>query len=37
MKKILLIGKFNNVVNEMNAFLAQFFHVQQMQGFWREC
>ncbi len=28
MKKILLIGKFNNVVNEMNAFLAQFFHVQ---------
>ncbi len=28
MKKILLIGKLNNVVKETNAFLAQFFHVQ---------
>lgn len=28
MKKILLVGKFNTVVQEMNRFLAQFFHVQ---------
>lgn len=28
MKKILLIGKLNNVVKEMNQFLSQFFHVQ---------
>lgn len=28
MKKILLIGKFNTVVNEMNQFLSQYFHVQ---------
>lgn len=28
MKKILLIGKLNNVVNETNQFLSQFFHVQ---------
>lgn len=28
MKKILLIGKLNNVVNEMNHFLSHFFHVQ---------
>ncbi len=28
MKKILLIGKLNNVVNETNKFLSQFFHVQ---------
>ncbi len=28
MKKILLIGKLNNVMKEMNKFLAQFFHVQ---------
>lgn len=27
-KKILLIGKFNNVVNETNQFLSQYFHVQ---------
>ena len=28
MKKILLIGKLNNVVRETNQFLAQYFHVQ---------
>lgn len=28
MKKILLIGKFNTVVNETNQFLAKYFHVQ---------
>ena len=28
MKKILLIGKLNNVVNETNQFLSKFFHVQ---------
>ncbi len=28
MKKILLIGKLNNVVKEINKFLSQFFHVQ---------
>lgn len=28
MKKILLIGKLNNVVKETNKFLSQFFHVQ---------
>ena len=28
MKKILLIGKFNTVVNETNHFLSQYFHVQ---------
>ncbi len=28
MKKILLIGKLNNVMNETNKFLSQFFHVQ---------
>lgn len=28
MKKILLIGKLNNVVNETNQFLSQYFHVQ---------
>lgn len=28
MKKILLIGKLNQVVKETNAFLAQYFHVQ---------
>lgn len=28
MKKILLIGKLNSVVNETNKFLSQFFHVQ---------
>ncbi len=28
MKKILLIGKLNNVVKETNVFLSQFFHVQ---------
>ncbi len=28
MKKILLIGKLNDVVKETNRFLAQFFHVQ---------
>ena len=28
MKKILLIGKFNTVVNETNRFLSQYFHVQ---------
>lgn len=28
MKKILLVGKLNNVVNETNKFLSQFFHVQ---------
>lgn len=28
MKRILLIGKLNSVVQEMNKFLAQFFHVQ---------
>ena len=28
MKKILLIGKLNNVMKEMNKFLSQFFHVQ---------
>ncbi|MCI8527765.1 MAG: response regulator [Lachnospiraceae bacterium] len=28
MKKILLIGKFNTVVNEMNQFLSRYFHVQ---------
>ena len=28
MKKILLIGKLNNVVMETNKFLAQYFHVQ---------
>lgn len=28
MKRILLIGKFNNVVKETNQFLSQFFHVQ---------
>lgn len=28
MKKILLIGKFNTVVNETNKFLSQYFHVQ---------
>lgn len=28
MKKILLIGKLNNVVKETNTYLSQFFHVQ---------
>ncbi|MCI8448790.1 MAG: response regulator [Eubacterium sp.] len=28
MKKILLIGKLNSVVNETNKFLSQYFHVQ---------
>lgn len=28
MKKILLIGKLNNVVKETNQFLSQYFHVQ---------
>lgn len=28
MKKILLIGKLNSVINETNKFLSQFFHVQ---------
>ena len=28
MKKILLIGKLNTVVNETNHFLSQYFHVQ---------
>ncbi len=28
MKKILLIGKFNTVVNETNQFLSRYFHVQ---------
>lgn len=28
MKKILLIGKLNNVVNETNKFLSRYFHVQ---------
>ncbi len=28
MKKILLIGKFNTVVNETNHFLSRYFHVQ---------
>lgn len=28
MKKILLIGKLNTIVNEMNQFLSQYFHVQ---------
>lgn len=28
MKKILLVGKFNTVVNEMNHFLSRYFHVQ---------
>lgn len=28
MKKILLIGKLNNVVKEINKFLSQYFHVQ---------
>lgn len=28
MKKILLIGKLNAIVNEMNQFLSQYFHVQ---------
>ena len=28
MKKILLIGKFNTVVNDTNQFLSQYFHVQ---------
>ena len=28
MKKILLIGKLNNVVNETNQFLSKYFHVQ---------
>lgn len=28
MKKILLIGKFNNVVKETSTYLSQFFHVQ---------
>ena len=28
MKKILLIGKLNNIVKEMNKFLSQYFHVQ---------
>ncbi len=28
MKKILLIGKMNNVVKETNQFLSQYFHVQ---------
>lgn len=28
MKKILLIGKLNTVVNETNKFLSQYFHVQ---------
>lgn len=28
MKKILLVGKLNNVVEETNRFLSQFFHVQ---------
>ncbi len=28
MKKILLVGKFNSVVTEMNKYLSQFFHVQ---------
>lgn len=28
MKKILLVGKLNNVVKELNTFLSQFFYVQ---------
>lgn len=28
MKKVLLIGKLNNVVNETNKFLSHYFHVQ---------
>ena len=28
MKKILLVGKLNAVVNETNKFLSRFFHVQ---------
>ncbi len=28
MKKILLVGKLNNVVKETNTFLSQYFHVQ---------
>ena len=28
MKKILLIGKFNTVMDETNKFLSQYFHVQ---------
>ena len=28
MKKILLIGKLNNIMKETNKFLSQFFHVQ---------
>lgn len=28
MQKILLVGKLNNVVNETNQFLSQYFHVQ---------
>lgn len=28
MKKILLVGKFNTVVNETNHFLSRYFHVQ---------
>lgn len=28
MKKIVLIGKFNTVVNEINQFLSRYFHVQ---------
>ncbi len=39
MKKILLIGKLNNVVNETNQFLSKYFHVQilKMPAFWKEC
>jgi len=32
MKKVLLIGKLNNVVNETNRFLSQYFHVQLCSG-----
>ena len=28
MKKVLLIGKMNSVVKEINQFLSQYFHVQ---------
>lgn len=28
MKKILLIGKLNSIVEETNKFLSQFFHIQ---------
>lgn len=32
MKKILLLGKLNNVTKEMNKFLSQFFHIQLCSG-----